>query len=63
LSEVRKLPYSDGLIDMDHFLDEFECEVPEDHHFQALDLALHLRWHDGGVRINITFLDGGIIEE
>lgn len=38
--EVRKLPYYDGLIDVDLFLDEFECEVPEDHCFQALELAL-----------------------
>lgn len=39
-SEVRKLPYYDFLTDVDKFLDEFEHEVPEDHHFEALDLAL-----------------------
>lgn len=35
--EVRNLPYYDGLTDVDMFLDEFECEVPEDHHFQELE--------------------------
>ena len=40
LLEVRNLPYYDGLTAMDKFLDEFEREVPEDHHFQALDFAL-----------------------
>ena len=39
-SEVRKLPYYDGLTDVDIFLDEFECEVIEDHCFQALELTL-----------------------
>ena len=39
-SEVRKLPHYDGLTDVDLFLDDFECEVPEDHRFQALELAL-----------------------
>ena len=39
-SEVRKLPYYDGLTDVDLFLDEFESEVPQDHCFQALELAL-----------------------
>lgn len=46
-SEVRKLPYYDGLTDVDVFLDEFEREVPENHHFQALELALRAtptRW-------------------
>ena len=33
-SEVRKLPYYDGLTDVDMFLDEFECEVPEDNTFK-----------------------------
>jgi len=45
--EVRKLPYYDGLIDVDLFLDDFECEFLEDHHFQALELALRAmpaRW-------------------
>jgi len=39
-SEVRKLPYYDGLTDIDMVLDEFEHEVPKGHHFQALELAL-----------------------
>lgn len=39
-SEVRNLPYYDCLTDVDKFLDAFEREVPEDHYFQALDLAL-----------------------
>lgn len=46
-SEVRNLPYYDGLTDADHFLDEFEIEVLEKHYFQALDMALHttpMRW-------------------
>jgi len=42
-SEVWKLPYYDGLTDVDTFLDEFEREVPKDHRFQALELALHAR--------------------
>lgn len=40
LSEVRKLPHYDGLTNVDIFLDEFESEVPEDHCFQELQLAL-----------------------
>jgi len=40
-SKVRNLPYYDGLTDIDKFLDKFECEDPEDHRFQELDLALH----------------------
>ena len=46
-SEVRIFPYYDGLTDVDTFLDAFEMEVPENHHFQALDLALRAtpaRW-------------------
>jgi len=46
-SEVRKLPYYDGLINIVMFLDEFEREVPEDRRFQALELALRAtptRW-------------------
>lgn len=39
-SEVRNLPYYDGLTNVDKFLDAFEREVLEDHHFQALYLAL-----------------------
>lgn len=31
--EIRNLPYYDGLIDVDKFLDAFEREVSEDHHF------------------------------
>jgi len=36
-SEVRNLPHYDGLTDVDCFLDAFEREVLEKHHFQALD--------------------------
>jgi len=45
-SEVRNLSYYDGLSNVDKFLDAFDCEVPENHCFQALDLALHamLAW-------------------
>ena len=46
-SEVRNLAYYDGLTNVDHFLDEFEREVPEKHRFQALDWALRAtpaRW-------------------
>jgi len=39
-SEVRRLPYYDGLTDVDNFLEKFEQGVPRDHHFQELDLAL-----------------------
>lgn len=39
-SEVKSLPYYDGLIDVDKFLHAFEKEVHEKHHFQKLDLAL-----------------------
>jgi len=39
-SEVRIFPYYDGLTDVDKFLDAFEREVLEKHHFQALDLAI-----------------------
>ncbi len=48
-SKVRILPYYDGLIDVDEFLDAFEREVTEKHRFQVLDLALHTtpaRWWD-----------------
>lgn len=41
------MPYYDGLIDVCHFLDAFEREVSEKHHFQALDWALYVapaRW-------------------
>jgi len=47
LSKVRKLPYYDGLTNIDLFLDDIECEFPEEHHFQALELALSatpVRW-------------------
>ena len=40
-SEVRKLPYYDGLNDIDPFLDEFESEVLNNQRIQALELALH----------------------
>jgi len=46
-SEVISLPYYDGLIDIDKFLDAFEREVFDKHCFQALDLALRAtlaRW-------------------
>lgn len=46
-SKVRNLPYYDGLTDVYKFLDVFEREVPEKHHFQVLDLVLHAtpaRW-------------------
>ena len=39
-SKVRKLPYYDGLTNVDMFLDEFERKIHEDHQFQALELAL-----------------------
>lgn len=41
LSEVRKLPYYDGLTDVDLILDEFEREDLEDHYFRELELVLH----------------------
>lgn len=43
--KVINLPYYDGF-DVDNFLDGFEKEVPENHHFQAFHLALHttLTW-------------------
>jgi len=46
-SEVRTLPYYDGLTDVDNFLDAFECEVPVNHELQALDFAVRAptaRW-------------------
>ena len=46
-SKVSNLPYYDGLIDVDKFLDAFERKVPGDHRFQALDLvlcAMPARW-------------------
>jgi len=45
--DVRNLPHYDGLTNVDHILDAFEREVPENHHFQALDWALRAtltRW-------------------
>jgi len=39
--EVRNLPHYDDLDDVILFMDKFEMEVPEEHQFQALDLALH----------------------
>lgn len=41
------MPYYDGLTNFDHFLDAFEREFPEKHHFQALDRVLCItlvRW-------------------
>jgi len=61
--EVRKLPYYDGLTNVDLFLDEFERKVLEDQCFQALELALcatHPRWW--GMHKD-SFLDDDIIEE
>ena len=46
-SEVRSLPYYDGLTEVDKFLDAFEREVLENHHFQAWDWVLRAtpaRW-------------------
>ena len=40
-TEVRRFQHYDGLNDVELFLDEFEREVPEEHRFQALELALH----------------------
>lgn len=39
--EVKNLSHYDGLDDVNLFLDKFEREVPEEHQFQALNLALH----------------------
>jgi len=39
-SEVRNLPYYNGFTDIYKILDAFEIEVPEDHRFHVLDLAL-----------------------
>lgn len=55
-SEVRNLPCYDGLTDVYKFLDAFEREVPKNHCFQALDLALRL--HGGGVRIKMVLMNG-----
>lgn len=54
--EVRNLPYYDGLTYVDKFMDAFERQVPEKHHFQALDLVLRPR--SGGVRIKIVLMNG-----
>jgi len=46
-SEVKDLSHYDGLTDVDWFLDAFEREVQEKHHFQALEWVLHVtlaRW-------------------
>ncbi len=46
-SKVRSLTYYDGLTDVDKFIDAFEREVMEKHHFQVLDLTLRAtlaRW-------------------
>ena len=39
-SEIRNLPYYDGLTGVNKFLYAFEREALEDHHFQVQDLAL-----------------------
>lgn len=62
-SEVRNLPYYDGLTDVDKILDAFEREVRERHRFQVLDLALRAMPHDSGVHTRITLMDGGITKE
>lgn len=62
-SKVTKLPYYDGLTNVDMFLDEFEPKIPEDHRFQALELMLRItptRWW--GMHKH-TFLDGEITIE
>lgn len=38
--KVRNHPHYDGLTGVELFLDEFEREVLEEHHFHALELAL-----------------------
>lgn len=46
-TKVRKNFHYDGLNNVNIFLDEFEREVPEEHRFLALELALHpmlTRW-------------------
>jgi hypothetical protein len=62
-SEVRNLPYYDGLTDVDKFLDAFEREVPEKHRFQAWIWHCALRLQDGGVRTKTVLMDGVITEE
>ena len=60
--EVRSLPYYDGLTDVDKFMDVFEREVPEKHHFQALDWTLRatpVRW---GVCIETVLIIRASIE-
>jgi len=59
-TEVRKLSHYDGFADVDLFLDEFEREVPEEHQFQALELALHLLV--GRVHTRRALLDGRNID-
>jgi len=61
--KVRRLPYYDGLTDVDKFLDAFEREVPEKHRFQTLDLACTLHPQDGGVSIKTILMDGVNTEE
>ena len=39
-TKVHKLPYYDGLDDVNIFLDHFERDVLKEHRFQALDLDL-----------------------
>jgi len=54
--KVRNLPYYDGLTNVYKFLDAFEREVPKEHCFEPLDLALRLQ--NGGVRIKTISMDG-----
>lgn len=39
-TNVWKLPYYDGLDDVNNLIDHFERDVLEEHKFQALDLTL-----------------------
>lgn len=40
-TEIRNTTHYDGLTDVELLLDESKREVPEEHRFQALELALH----------------------
>jgi len=62
-SKARSVPFYDSITDVDKFLDAFEREVSEKHHFQAMDLALRAtpaRWW--GTH-KATSMDGANIEE
>lgn len=62
-SKVRNFSYYDGLTDVDKFIDAFEREVPQKHHFQALDLALRTMLARSGVCIKIVLMNGASTEE